>query len=135
MPSSRAGTRLWLLAGVAVLLCAAAAWFYWTRSTSPRTPAEMIASLPQAGATLAYLDIDAVRKMGLLQIMGSARTVQDADYKTFVDSSGFDYERDLDAVAISFTNSGTFFVARGKFDWARLQSYAKKQNGICKDDF
>jgi hypothetical protein len=128
--------RPWCLVAIGVALCGgAAAWLYLTRSASPRTPAEMIASLPQAGATVAYIDIDAVRKAGLLQLLGSSKTVQEADYKSFVDSTGFDYERDLEAVAASFTNSGTFFVVRGKFDWPRLQSYTKKHNGVCRDEF
>jgi hypothetical protein len=128
--------RTWLLAAMGVAICGVgAAWFFLTRSTSPGTPAEMIASLPQAGATLAYIDFDAVRKAGLLQLIGSSKTTQQSDYKSFVDSTGFDYERDVEAVAASFTNSGTFFVVRGKFDWPRLQSYAKNNNGACRDQF
>ena len=127
--------RTWLLVAIGVTLCVGVTWFFLTRSTSPRTPAEMIASLPQTGATLAYIDFDAVRKAGLLQVIVSSKTVQEADYKSFVDSTGFDYARDVEAVAASFTNSGTFFVVRGKFDWPRLQAYVKSHSGTCRDQF
>lgn len=125
----------WPLIALGVVLCGGvAAWLYLARSSFPRTPAEMIASLPQAGATLVYIDIDAVQKAGLLDLVASAKTVQDADYKSFVDATGFEYTRDLESVAASFTGSGNFFVVRGKFDWPRLRSYAQTHDGVCRDE-
>jgi hypothetical protein len=106
---------------------------YLLRSASPATPAEMIAALPQTGASLAYIDVAAIRNAGLLPLAGTAK-IQDADYRSFVDSTGFDYERDLDAVAASFTSSGTFFVVRGRFDWPRLRTYAERRGGSCRGE-
>jgi hypothetical protein len=122
-----------ILIAVALVFCAAlGVAVYLARSGSPASPAEMIVALPQTGATLAYIDVSAIRKAGLLPLAGAAR-VQDADYRTFVDSTGFDYERDLDAVAVSFTSSGTFFIAHGKFDWPRLRSFAQRR-GSCRGE-
>jgi hypothetical protein len=121
-----------ILIATALSLCAAAALcVYFWRTASPASPAEMIAALPQTGATLAYIDVSAIRKAGLLPA-GSSK-VQDADYRSFLDSTGFDYERDLDAVAASFTGSGTFFVVRGKFDWPRLRTVAQGR-GSCRGE-
>jgi hypothetical protein len=125
--------RRWVFIATALFLCAAAgvSVYFW-RTASPASPAEMIAALPQTGATLAYIDVSAIRQAGLLPLAGAAK-VQDADYRSFVDATGFDYERDLDAVAGSFTSSGAFFVARGRFDWPRLRSFAQRR-GACRGE-
>ena len=34
----------------------------------------------------------------------------------------------------SFSRSGTFFIARGRFDWKKLRDYAAHQGGSCYQD-
>ena len=51
------------------------------------------------------------------------------DYLRFVQATGFNYETDLDLVAISFTHDGsnsstTFAVAQGRFDRKKIEAYA-----------
>ena len=56
------------------------------------------------------------------------------DYKQFVEGTGFDYKRDLDSVTASFSRSGNYFIARGRFHWAKLRDYAVRQGGSCYQD-
>ncbi len=52
----------------------------------------------------------------------------DADYAQFLRDTGFDYERDLDRVAVSFIkgekDSNLFAVAEGRFDRNKMEAYA-----------
>ncbi len=68
-----------------------------------------------------------------------ARRIEDSrfesDYKrSFFDGTGFDYKRDLDSVVASFSGAGNFFIARGRFDWAKLRAYAVREGGSCYKD-
>src|SRR5690349_8524658 len=94
------------------LLCLGTAIFFIVRGRGPNTPAEMVAWLPHTGATLAYMDVAAMRKAGLLDAFAGAKTVQDPEYRSFIQGTGFDYRRDLDAFAGAFTGSSGFFVVR-----------------------
>jgi len=59
---------------------------------------------------------------------------QEPEYRQFVDGTGFDYRRDLDSVSASFSRSGNFFIARGRFRWEMLRDYAVRQGGSCYQD-
>lgn len=77
------------------------------------------------------IDVSALRKAGLLK---AASTSIEPEYRQFVDGTGFDYRRDLDSLVASFSRSGTYFIARGQFDWNRLRGYAEHQGGSCYRD-
>ncbi|HWF10390.1 MAG TPA: hypothetical protein VG297_18105 [Bryobacteraceae bacterium] len=72
-----------------------------------------------------------LRSAGLLS---TPKIALEPDYKQFVDGTGFDYRRDLDSVTASFSRSGNFFIARGRFDWQKLRAYTKRQGGSCYQD-
>ena len=115
-------------------IAAAGGWFVYRSAHDLGAPADLIACLPRTGATLAYVDVDAVRRAGLLDLISGTKAVQDPEYRSFVESSGFDYRRDMDAVAMAFNGSSAFFVVRGRFDWRKLRDYTEKQKGECRDN-
>jgi len=55
----------------------------------------------------------------------------DAEYSQFLRDTGFDYERDLDRVAVSIIKAGKdsklFAVAEGRFDRSKVEPYAAAQ--------
>ena len=53
--------------------------------------------LPADRATLVYIDTDALRKSGLLDLLAGSKAAEEADYRKFVEQTGFDYRTDLDA--------------------------------------
>src|SRR4051794_10235654 len=119
--------------GAAVaLICLGAALYYFVGHRGPKSPADMVAWLPHTGATLAYLDVGAMRGAGLLDVFAGPKTVQDPEYRSFIQGTGFDYRRDLDAFAGAFTGSSGFFVVRGRFDWNKLRAYTATQQGECR---
>ncbi len=114
----------------AIVLIAAAVWFNLRRSGGLSTQLDLLARLPNEPATVLSADFSLLRRAGLL----NARTVPlEPEYKAFLDGTGFDYHRDLDFLVASFSGSGEFFVARGRFDWTKLRNYAIKQGGSCYD--
>jgi len=120
------------IAGAALLL---AAGYMALHERGPSTPAELAAYLPDKEGTLLYADVDAMRKAGILTMLAGPRSTEDADYKDFVQQTGFDYRHDLDAVAVTLRSGQIFFAVRGRFDWDKLTAYAKKRGGSCKANY
>jgi hypothetical protein len=120
-----------ILLGVAV--CAAGV--YWLRNRGPKTPAELVALLPTANASVVYIDVDTLRRSGILGMLAGSKAAEDADYRQFVNDTKFDYQRDMDAVAASFQDGKTYFAVRGRFHWKNLEQYAAGQGGSCHRDY
>ncbi len=105
----------------------------WYQRTYPTRPAELFACLPTGDATLVWLDIDLLRKGGILEMLDSSKSAQEPEYIQFVEQTGFDYKRDLKSIAAAFTKSGTYYAIRGTFNWAKMAAYATSHGGACHD--
>ena len=86
------------------------------------------------GCFVLSIDFVQLRHSGVFDQLVGSKMMEEADYQAFVRDSGFDYKRDLDAVVASFTPMGTFFVVRGRFDWKKLEAYAKQSGGSCYNE-
>lgn len=90
----------------------------------------MLAQLPTDASTVLYVDLDALRQSSILAELykwaPQGRT--DADYAQFLQSTGFDYERDLNHLSIALFSHGQdatiFAVADGRFDRKKISAYA-----------
>jgi hypothetical protein len=80
---------------------------------------------------MAHLDVQALRRSGILERLVGKAGVEDGDYQQFVKETAFDYRKDLDRVLLSYTPRETHFFLLGRFDWKRLETYATKQGGTC----
>jgi hypothetical protein len=121
----------WQLVAVLSVACAATVaglQWYWMRAGS--SPGELVSYLPIANASVVYIDVDAIRRSGMLKMLAGQAT-EEIEYKQFVDATLFDYRRDLDSVGAAFKNNETFFVLRGRFHWKNLMEYARAQGGAC----
>ena len=116
--------KLWLFSALVVAGCA---------KHEPRTTSEMLGRLPVEDAWVARIDVDALRKAGVLNLLSAGKAAVEGEYQAFLNGTGFDYQRDLDEVVGSFSGAGTFLVLRGRFDWPKLQAYAGKNGGSCYD--
>jgi hypothetical protein len=127
--------RLWIASFAAVFLIAVIVFFaqrYWRGAgNSPRESA--LASLPGDANTVLYADAADLRRSPFLkQLYDWAPKPQqvDVDYAKFLRDTGFDYERDLDRVAIAILKRGketTFFaVADGRFDRKKINTYTSQ---------
>jgi hypothetical protein len=113
---------------------AAGVYFYYLRPQYKHA-SELVGLLPRSDAVLFYADVEALRAGGILKSLEGAKSVQEADYQHFVERTGFDYERDLDAIAVASVPNQLFAVLRGHFDWKRLSEYAKQQGGSCRGTY
>jgi len=123
----------WQLAVLVVALSGAVIGLVrWRHNAVPYDAAHMMATLPSERATLLYADVGALRKAGILDLLAGSKAAEEADYRKFVDQTGFDYRTDLDAVAGAFVNGASYFTIRGRFQWKQLAAYALSQGGECR---
>lgn len=125
--------KTWLAAATLIVLLAGAAlyWFQWRTLTAAP---DLLTYLPPSESALVYLDVATLRRTSILQTIAGAKVTEDAEYKTFVAETGFDYKRDLDAVLGSLQDTGKFFVVSGHFNWDALSRYARQHGGSCMND-
>jgi len=123
----------WQLALLVVALCVAAVGVVrWWRVSAPYDAAHLVALLPSEKATVVYIDTGLLRQSGLLDLVAGPKAVEEPDYRKFVDLTGFDYRRDLDAVAAAFVDNHVYVTLRGRFQWKQLNAYAESQGGECR---
>ncbi len=94
-----------------------------------------MAYLPTANASVIYIDVDALRRSGILGMLAGSKTAEEPDYQQFVQETKFDYRQDLDAVAAALKDGRIYFALRGRFHWSNLRDYAARQGGSCHNDF
>lgn len=114
-------------AGIGLLFFA---WNSW-RNSRTLSDAEMLSRLPSADAVVLAIDFAQLRQSSIFHQFADSKVAEEPDYQTFVRNSGFDYKKDLDQTLVSFSPSGNFFVVRGRFDWNKLENYAKQNGGSC----
>lgn len=91
----------------------------------------MLGRLPLAGRVIVRIDVAALRASGLLEALAGSANIEEADYKGFLNDTGFDYRRDLDTVLLSHSPTEVSFLLTGRFQWSKLEAYAQKQGGSC----
>jgi hypothetical protein len=122
----RYGTYALLVTGLFGV--SAGVWLWWRQSFIP------LDHLPTRNATVVRVDFKSLRKGGLLALLAARPGLEEPEYRTFVESSGFNYQKDLDDAIISFAPDATYFILRGRFNWAKLETYAKANGGACYQD-
>lgn len=107
---------------------------YWTRSSLLDETA-LAAYLPKRDAALLYVDVKTIRASGILAKLVGSTVGEEAEYKSFIARSGFNYKEDLDRILMSSANSQHYFVLQGRFDWRKLKLYASQEGGRCDGDY
>jgi hypothetical protein len=100
---------------------------------------ELLSEIPAGAPTLVYIDLAAIRASSFYQNRPdhSPLTLPDSDYAKFVQATGFDFEKDLDRVAIapwpqalSQDRKKAVAVAEGRFDRQKIREYAMKSGKL-----
>src|SRR5882762_1372465 len=116
---------------VAVLLSAVVFFGYqrWgARGNGDRD--SLLALMPGDASAVIYADVKILRDAPFFSALyaWAPKPQMDADYAQFVNATGFDYERDLDRVAIAVRKHGQetilFALADGRFDRKKITAYA-----------
>ena len=108
--------------------------------TAQASPAsELLSEVPGGAPTLIFIDLAAVRASSFYQHTPARGpiTVPDKDYADFVQSTGFDFEKDLDRVIVATwpatlgqEQKKTVVVADGRFDRAKIRDYAMRKGKL-----
>ena len=121
------------LSVAACAIAGAAGYWYHARGAAP--PPNLVSYLPANNASVIYIDVNAMRRSGILNLVAGSKAVEEADYQQFVNETKFDYRQDLDAIAAAFKDGKVYFAMRGRFHWKNLKDYAARQGGSCHGDF
>jgi hypothetical protein len=99
-----------------------------------RSHGDLVRLLPPEDSTIFFVNFSVLRKAGMMHLVSSAKPAEEKDYDNFVRQTHFSYGSDIDALAAAVGSNGMFFVARGRFDWDRLQRYAISHGGSCQSN-
>lgn len=108
---------------------------------------ELLSEVPAGAPTLIYADLAAIRASTFYQQRPDRApiAIPDRDYADFVQSTGFDFEKDLDRVVIASWPAGlsetqgkqdkqdqntSVVVADGRFDRKKIRDYALRKGKI-----
>jgi hypothetical protein len=111
-------------------IAAAAAVLLWMRPRDVST-ADLLDHFPAGDGIIAWADVAALRSAGVLDLIAGSKTVQEPDYISFVQQSGFDYARDLDGVLLTVRGDDIYLLLTGRFRWNQLEKYVTENGGSC----
>ena len=126
------GNRKKLLLGIPILAAAIVVWFsFHAPGNDPESRREeLLARLPGDASSVVYLDLQDLRASAFFAklLAWAPHPPADEEYAKFAQATGFDYERDLDRVAIAFSGTPqtpkTMAVAEGRFDQKKIEDYS-----------
>jgi len=118
----------------AVLLLGAIAFYTYHRWSGDESSARAtsLATMPTGASAIVYADFAALRQSPFAAefFAWAPRPQIDDDYAQFLRDTGFDYERDLNRVAVAAIKHGQdtalFAVADGRFDREKIATYASQ---------
>jgi len=119
----------------AALAAGAYAVFLHLRSSGEVPAVALIENLPADASSLVYVDLAALRQSGVLARLKSLApdAQKEPEYAQFVRDTGFDFERDLDRLAVATVTRGdarTFYAAaEGRFDAGKIRALALRSGG------
>ena len=135
-PATGTSVRLrpWQISLLLVLVCAAlVGGFEWRRQRQSRSNQALLRRLPaQDEGIHVFVDVQALRSSGFLNVLAGAQPVEETEYRQFVEAAQFDYRQDLDVIVASFHGGDKrSFLLRGRFRWDQLRHYAVSQGASC----
>lgn len=110
----------------------AAGWLYFRSQagSTQRTGEDLLSHLPGDSTSVIYVDLKQLRTSPFFsQLLAWApNPPPDDEYARFVQATGFEYERDLDRLGISFGGTAqspkSMAVAEGRFDRKKIELYS-----------
>ena len=130
----------WIIVLAVAVLCAAV-FFGYQNWIAPQGASrrELLAQMPSDASAVVFLDFDELRRAPFVAKLydWAPKPQSDADYAQFLRETGFDFERDLDRIAVAVKKRGTasilFAIADGKFDRTKISAYASKFGTATKN--
>jgi hypothetical protein len=119
--------------GLAILLLLA--YFVWLHAAIPGRNA-LLSRMPEDAGAVLFIDLAELRRAPFFADLLAWAPKPDADqeYRQFVRDTGFDYEKDLNQLAVAFEQQGTqktfYALGTGHFDRKKIKAYAAKNGAV-----
>jgi len=134
--------KLLLVVGLllSILLAVLTGYRKWHANDSLAMRAEMLALMPQDASMVVYLDLAQLRSSPFLAQLfrWAPQPAPDSDYAQFLQATGFNYERDLDRLALAINrqaqSSTAFAIAEGQFDRKKIEAYGARYGSLKTAD-
>jgi len=98
-------------------------------------PAAMLACLPPGDGPVLFVNVEFLRKAGVLDRIAGPQGEEEPEYRRFVDATHFDYRHDLDSALVEFRSGTALMVLHGRVDPDQLMRYAWANGGKCAGAF
>lgn len=130
--------REWIALAAGLLFGTGAALYLYQRSSPPSSFArgDLLDLMPADSSAIFFVDLAQLSSAPFLEQVytWAPQPEPDEDYTKFLNETGFDYERDLNRLAMAFQKTGkdsTFFaVAEGRFDQQKISAVALKSGTV-----
>ena len=125
---------LTLLVIFSICVVGAIVYQHWYSHDSLAARSDLLSLLPSDATAVVFLDLAQFRSSPFLAelFVWAPHSVQDEDYAQFVRATGFNYERDLDRLAVATNRQSTdttfFAIAEGRFDRKKIEAYAERSS-------
>jgi hypothetical protein len=133
------------IAGVLVLVVALLAWLahrHWHATDHLSDREAMLSLMPEDASAVIYVDVAQLRSSPLFAQLSrwAPQPTVDSDNTQFLQATGFNYESDLDRVALAIQRQPqpqgplAFAVVEGRFDRKKIESFAGKYGSLKTAD-
>ena len=139
-----ANKKKWMIgAGVlfALLLLVGLTAYEVTRNRNGQSSREeMLAMMPETASAVIYIDMADLRSSSFFTQLfrWAPKPELDRDYVQFLQATGFNYETDLDRVAVAIrrgqAESTALAIAEGKFDRKKIETFASRFGSLKTAD-
>lgn len=115
-------------------------WWRWKAGGGLSDRDAMLGLMPEDASAVVYLDFAQLRSSPLFAelLRRAPQVAPDSDYAQFLQATGFNYETDLDRLALAIERqtqaSLVFAVAEGRFDRKKIETYASKYGSLKTAD-
>jgi hypothetical protein len=119
-------------AGIVLFLAGFFVYRHWSSSRPAGNREAMLALMPDDASAVVYADVEQLRASPFLAelLRWAPKVTPDADYAQFLQATGFNYETDLNRLALSINrqspNATAFAVVDGKFDRKKIEAYGSR---------
>ncbi|MGB7436335.1 MAG: hypothetical protein WBQ61_00645 [Candidatus Acidiferrum sp.] len=109
---------------------------YWRTGDSPSDRERLLSMMPGDSTIVAYVDLAQFRSSPFLSTLFRfvPKAAPDTEYAEFLKMTGFNYETDLDRVALSINRQSqpftAFAVADGRFDRKKIEAFVSRYGSL-----
>jgi len=138
MPKSK--TLVAAISSILIALAASFAYEHWRGRDSSSGRADILSHMPADANAVVFVDLVQLRSSPFLArlLAWAPQATPDKDYAQFLQATGFNYERDLDRLALALNRQpqslAAFAIAEGRFDRKKIDAYVSQFGSLKTAD-